>query len=59
MYQARELVAQRNILGDEIGTVLTNSNCDGKNCGELKWHPATIAPARMRRKSQQDQLRIE
>jgi hypothetical protein len=30
MYQARELVAQRNVLGDEIGTVLENSSCNGE-----------------------------
>lgn len=38
MYQARQLVAQRNILGDEIGTVLENSCCDGENRGELERH---------------------
>jgi hypothetical protein len=53
------LVAQCHILGDEIGTVLENSSCNGENCGEFEGHPATIASARMRRKSQKNQLRIE
>ena len=57
--EARELMAQRGILGDEIGTVLENSSYNGENCGEFEGHPATIASPRMRRKSQQNQLRIE
>jgi hypothetical protein len=51
--------AQCHILGDEIGTVLEHSSCNGQNCGEFEGHPATIASVRMRRKSQQDHLRTE
>jgi len=53
------LVAQCPILGDEIGTVPENSSGNGENCGEIEGHPATIASARMRRKTQQNQLGIE
>jgi hypothetical protein len=40
MYQARELVAQRNILGDEISTVLEEGSSSGENGCELERHPA-------------------
>ncbi len=36
--EARELMAQRRILGDEIDTVLENGRCSGENCGELERH---------------------
>jgi hypothetical protein len=59
MYQARELVAQRNILGDEIGTVLENSSCNGESVGELEGHSTALASARMSRESQQNHARTK
>ena len=40
MYQARKLVAQRNILGHEIGAVLENGSDNGENQWALERHPA-------------------
>jgi hypothetical protein len=40
MYQTRELVAQRNILGHELGTVLENGSNNGENQWALERHPA-------------------
>ncbi len=47
------------IFGFEIYTILENSSCDVENYGELEGHPATMASAVMRGKSQQKQPRIE
>jgi len=40
MYQARELVAQRNLLGDEICAVLENGSSNGEKQCELERHSA-------------------
>jgi hypothetical protein len=59
MYQARELVAQRNVLGDEIGMVLDDGrNNREKNC-ELERHPSNHSLSPMTGKCQQLRSCIE
>jgi hypothetical protein len=40
MYQARELVAQRNVFGDEVCTGLESGSSNGENQCELERHSA-------------------
>jgi len=60
MYQARELVAQRNVLGDEIGTVLENGRSNGEKKCELERHPAnhSLRPNAQKRSAKSRSYRI-
>ena len=44
MSQARELVTQRNVLGDEIGSVLEDGDDNGEKQWELEGHLADGSP---------------
>ncbi len=57
--EARELVTQGNILGDEIRTILENGGNNGKNQWQLERIWRIITPAPMTGKSQQFRRRIQ
>jgi hypothetical protein len=53
MNEARELVTQGNILGDEICAILENGGDDGENQWEPEGHPAHYSHSRNEPKSPQ------
>jgi hypothetical protein len=53
MNEARELVTQGDILGDEICAILGNGDDDGENQWEPEGHPAHYSHSRNERKSPQ------
>jgi len=60
MYQARELVAQGHILGDEICTVFENGSNHGEKWCELERHLTNHSLSlNVKEKSQQKHVRIE
>jgi hypothetical protein len=57
--EARELVTQGNILGDEICAILENGGDNGENQWELEGHPPDCSVSRNERKSQQFRYRVQ
>ena len=57
--ETRKLVAQRNILGDEICTIFENGGNSGENKWELERHQADHSLSPNDRESQQLRYRIE
>jgi hypothetical protein len=53
MNEARELVTQGDILGDEISAILENGDDDGENQWGAEGHPAHYSHSRNERKNQQ------
>jgi hypothetical protein len=59
MYQARELLTQGNILGDENCTLLEDGGDNGENQWELDGHLADCSLSSNERKSQQFRYRVQ
>jgi hypothetical protein len=57
--EARELVTQGNILGDEICAILENGGDNGENQWELEGHPPECSLSRIERKNQQFRYRVQ